>query len=65
MIEIIEKPNRECYRCGCKFSFDKEDMKEHYLRLKHGVSVSVSVFCPFCGHGITLYTYTDERKDER
>lgn len=73
MIEIIEKPTRECFRCGCKFSFDKEDFKENSRffeskeyglnRFKTIYSVSVDVECPICGHNNGIYTYTREEED--
>lgn len=75
MIEIIEKPTRECLRCGCKFSFDKEDFKEHkwFLerkeyalnRFKAIYSVVASVDCPICGDNQSIYSYTEEKEDKK
>lgn len=52
-MEILEYPTIKC-KCGCKFSFTKEDFKEEKLfqgltpHLFHIYKVETHVNCPFC-----------------
>lgn len=54
MIEIIEngtKQIRKCKACGCKFSFEKEDVKRAY---HHSIFYFYYVICPQCKEKIEL-----------
>lgn len=64
MIQIIEKGTRKirkCPECGCKFSFEAEDVKETYTPprkdddfLLTAASRSTYVVCPQCSKTITV-----------
>ena len=64
MIQIIEKGTRKirkCPECGCKFSFEAEDVKEAYTPprkyddfLLTAASRGTYVVCPQCSKTITV-----------
>ena len=64
MIQIIEKGTkkiRKCPECGCKFSFEAEDVKENYEPsrkyddfLLTAASISTYVICPVCSTTIAV-----------
>ena len=64
MIQIIEKGTkkiRKCPECGCKFSFEAEDVKENYEPsrkyddfLLTAASRSTYVICPQCSTTIAV-----------
>lgn len=57
MIQIIEKGTRKirkCPECGCKFSFEAEDVKENDDFLLTTASRSTYVVCPQCSKTITV-----------
>lgn len=63
MIKIIEpgtKTTTKCNHCGCKFSYEKEDIKHsqyHLPEIKHSpVFYDSYIECPQCHKSITLET---------
>lgn len=64
MIQIIEKGTRKirkCPECGCKFSFEAEDVKETYTPPRRdddflliAASRSTYVVCPQCSKTIAV-----------
>ncbi len=51
MIKIIEKGTRqvrECINCGCKFSFDKEDIECTHNNSPLGKTEEEIIRCPQC-----------------
>lgn len=60
MIQIIEKGTRrirKCPECGCKFSFEAEDVKESYTpprRDDYLAGKGTYVICPQCSKTITI-----------
>lgn len=63
MIKIIEpgtKAVTKCQYCGCKFSYEEEDIKHSHYKLpdiKHSpVFLDAYVECPQCNRSITLKT---------
>ena len=60
MIKIIEPGTKriiKCAECGCKFSFDEEDIKGYKLYTVDPLSVREPyIECPQCGKKIILKT---------
>lgn len=63
MIKIIEpgtKTVTKCEYCGCRFSYEKEDIKHSHCKLpdvKHSpIFLDSYVECPQCNRSITLKT---------
>lgn len=63
MIKIIEpgtKKVTKCQYCGCRFSYEEEDIKHRHYKLpdvKHSqVFLDSYVECPQCNRSITLET---------
>ena len=60
MINIIEPGTRritECAECGCKFSYEKEDIKVSGLYSMNQLQTRKSyIECPQCHKSITLTT---------
>ena len=60
MIKIIEPGTRtvtSCEYCGCKFSYEKEDIETDGLLANNLVSIGkIFVVCPQCGKEIVLTT---------
>lgn len=66
MIKIIEpgtKTVAECNSCGCKFSYEKEDIQSHPYKVPDGFVPSITklpiffesyVTCPQCGKTMTV-----------
>ena len=58
MIKIIEPGTRtitECAECGCKFSFNEEDIKGYKLYAGYPLAVREPyIECPQCGKEIVL-----------
>lgn len=66
MIEIIQPGTRtvaECYNCGCKFSYEKEDIQSRPYKVidtvahdvvKLPISLESYVTCPQCGKTLTV-----------
>ena len=66
MIKIIEPGTRtvaECNSCGCKFSYEKEDIKSRPYKIVDGCVPSITklpiffesyVECPQCGKALTV-----------
>ena len=58
MIKIIEHGTRtitECAECGCKFSYEEEDIKEDKLYSMNQLQTRKSyIECPQCHKSITL-----------
>ena len=58
MIKIIEPGTRritECAECGCKFSYDNEDIENDGLLTNNLVFLGKTwVVCPQCHKSITL-----------
>ena len=58
MIKIIEFGTRtitECAECGCKFSYEKEDIKGYKLYAGYPLAVREPyIKCPQCGKEIVL-----------
>lgn len=66
MIKIIEpgtKTVAECNSCGCKFSYEKEDIQSRPYKVPDGFVPSITklpiffesyVTCPQCGKTITV-----------
>ena len=53
MIEIIERGTKEvirCKTCGCKFSYEKEDL--HIEDTDDYKAFKEYVVCPQCGHEV-------------
>ena len=60
MIKIIEPGTRkitECAECGCKFSYENEDIENDGLLTNNLVFLGKTwVVCPQCGKEIVLKT---------
>ena len=60
MIKIIEPGTREitkCTECGCKFSYENEDIEKDGTLLNNSVFLGKTwVVCPQCGKEIVLTT---------
>lgn len=60
MIKIIEPGTRtitKCTECGCKFSYENEDIKKDGLWVNNLVFIGKTlVVCPQCGKEIVLKT---------
>ena len=60
MIKIIEPGTRtvtECAECGCKFSYENEDIEKDGLWANSLVFIGkIFVVCPQCGKEIVLNT---------
>ena len=60
MIKIIKKGTRkieECSNCGCKFSYEEEDIEKDGLLANNSVLIGKTlVVCPQCGKEIVLET---------
>ena len=60
MIKIIEHGTRtvtECAECGCKFSYEKEDIKVSGLYSMNQLQTRKSyIECPQCHKSVTLET---------
>ena len=58
MIKIIEPGTRtvtSCEYCGCKFSYEKEDIETDGLLVNNLVLIGIIwVVCPHCGKEIVL-----------
>ena len=58
MIKIIEPGTRtitECAECGCKFSYENEDIEKDGLWANNLVFIGkIFVVCPQCGKEIVL-----------
>ena len=58
MIKIIEPGTRriiKCAKCGCKFSYENEDIEGHELYLVDLLLAGISyIECPQCHKSITL-----------
>lgn len=66
MIKIIEPGTRtvaECYHCGCKFSYEREDIQSRPYKVIDNVSrgvVKLPIFletyvpCPQCGKAVVI-----------
>lgn len=66
MIKIIEpgtKTVAECNSCGCKFSYEKEDIQSRPYKVADGVVPGITklpiffesyVICPQCGKTMTV-----------
>ena len=58
MIKIIEPGTRtitECTECGCKFSYENEDIEKDGLWANNLVFIGkIFVVCPQCGKEIVL-----------
>lgn len=59
MIEIIEKPQHKCEKCGCLFSFDKEDfnkqkMFKKSLDYRSLYEYITFVACPICENAFII-----------
>lgn len=66
MIKIIEpgtKTVTECYHCGCKFSYEREDVQCRPYKVPDGFVPSITklpiffesyVTCPQCGKTMTV-----------
>lgn len=66
MIKIIEPGTRtvaECYHCGCKFSYDREDVQCRPYKVPDGFVPAITklpiflesyVTCPQCGKTMTV-----------
>ena len=58
MIKIIEPGTRtitECSECGCKFSYENEDIEKDGLWANNLVFIGkIFVVCPQCGKEIVL-----------
>lgn len=74
MIEIIERPQHKCEKCGCVFTFEKDDFKkeERYMeKREYALNRFYSLYhiftfveCPICGLKYNFYTTIDKRYDE-
>ena len=54
MIEIIKRGTRtitECKQCGCKFSYESEDIQRNYYPKKYGECV----ICPQCNKEVIVW----------
>lgn len=53
MIKVIERGTKtigECENCGCRFSYEKEDIKKDKLYARGELKAVISyVDCPHCG----------------
>ena len=60
MIKIIEPGTRtitKCTECGCKFSYENEDIEKDGLLANNLVFIGkIFVVCPQCGKDIVLKT---------
>lgn len=60
MIKIIEPGTRtitECAECGCKFSYENEDIEKDSIKIDNPLfSRKTWVVCPQCGKEIVLKT---------
>ena len=60
MIKIIEPGSRtitECTECGCKFSYENDDIEKDGLWANNLVFIGkIFVVCPQCGKEIVLTT---------
>ena len=60
MIKIIEPGTRtitKCAECGCKFSYENDDIEKDGLLANNLVSIGKTwVVCPQCGKEIVLTT---------
>ena len=60
MIKIIEPGTRtitKCEECGCKFSYENEDIEKDGLWANNLVFIGkIFVVCPQCGKEIVLKT---------
>ena len=58
MIKIIEPGTiAKCAECGCKFSYEKEDIEKDGILLNNSVFLGKTcVVCPQCGKEIVLTT---------
>lgn len=59
MIKIIKKGTKQirtCEECGCKFSFEEEDIEERKVNITRDSEVVVNkiIFCPQCRKSITI-----------
>ena len=58
MIKIIKEGTRkteECTTCGCKFSYEEEDIEKDGLLANNSVLIGKTwVVCPQCGKEIVL-----------
>lgn len=68
MIKIIEPGTRtttECANCGCKFSYEKEDIQSRPYKspgiLRMPIFLESYVTCPQCGENITVMSITAQR----
>jgi hypothetical protein len=73
MIKIIEpgtKTVAECNRCGCKFSYEKEDIQSRPHKMHDGCAPSITKFpklfeyyvlCPQCGKDLTVISIKMQR----
>lgn len=73
MIKIIEPGTRtvgECYNCGCKFSYEKEDIQSRPYKVIDTVAhdvVKLPIFlesyvtCPQCGKALTVVSIKGQK----
>lgn len=66
MIEIIKKDTKKiitCFKCGCKFSYEEEDIKrekkydKHYTFIDYPISknfIKEYIKCPQCDSEIVI-----------
>lgn len=69
MIKIIQPGTRtvtECYNCGCKFSYEKDDIQSRPHKVIDGV-VKLPIFleyyvtCPQCGKTLTVMSIKGQK----
>ena len=64
MIKIIEPGTRtitECTECGCKFSYENEDIEKDGMLANNLVFIGKAwIVCPQCGKKIILNTTNKE-----
>lgn len=73
MIKIIEPGTRtvaECCHCGCKFSYEKEDIQSRPYKVADGVVPGITklpiffesyVICPQCGKTLTVMSIKGQK----
>lgn len=73
MIKIIEHGTRtvaECCHCGCKFSYEKEDIQSRQYKVADGVIPGITklpiffesyVICPQCGKTLTVMSIKGQK----